>query len=259
LVLKLIFKLSNEKIKYYFSLKRKKNRLNEKKIVLEGERLVYQVLQTKNYINTIILNEEDKLSKTKSAILKLAKIKSIPLALVDISVIDKLSSTKNNQSIIAICNLPHYENTNYKDNILALDRISDPGNLGTLLRSAEWFGINNILLSKNCVDQYNPKVIRSAMGSQFNIKSIKIVKLDYELNKLKKLNYSILGADKKGETISNISFNEKWILIIGNEANGISKTVKPHITDLISIPGKGNIESLNAAVAGSILLNELNK
>ena len=139
MVLKLTFKLSNEKIKYYFSLKRKKNRLNEKKIVLEGERLVYQVLQTKNYIDTIILNEEDKLSKTRSSILKLAKIKSIPLASVDISVIDKLSSTKNNQSIIAICNLPSYYNTDYKDNILALDRISDPGNFGTLLRSAEWF------------------------------------------------------------------------------------------------------------------------
>ncbi|MAP66791.1 MAG: hypothetical protein CMF80_03715 [Candidatus Marinimicrobia bacterium] len=259
MVLKLTFKLSNEKIKYYFSLKRKKNRLNEKKIVLEGERLVYQVLQTKNYIDTIILNEEDKLSKTKNKILKLAKTKSIPLFIVDTNIIDKLSSTKNNQSIIAISNLPSYDKTNYKDNILALDRISDPGNFGTLLRSAEWFGINNILLSENCVDQYNPKVIRSAMGSQFNIKSIKIVKLDYELNKIKKLNYSILGADKIGETISNINFNKKWILIIGNEANGLSDAVKPYITDLITIPGKGNVESLNAAVAGSILLNELSK
>tara|TARA_A100001011_G_C14287725_1_gene834632 strand:- start:912 stop:1685 length:774 start_codon:yes stop_codon:yes gene_type:complete len=257
--LKLTFKLSNEKIKYYFSLKRKKNRLNEKKIILEGERLIYQVLQTKNYIDTIILNEADKLSKTRNEILKLAKTKSIPLFIVDTNIIDKLSSTKNNQSIIAISNLPSYDKTNYKDNILALDRISDPGNFGTLLRSAEWFGINNILLSENCVDQYNHKVIRSAMGSQFNIKSIKIVNLDYELNKIKKLNYSILGADKIGESISNINFNKKWILIIGNEANGLSDAVKPYITDLISIPGKGNIESLNAAIAGSILLNELSK
>ena len=251
------YKLSNEKIKYYFSLKRKKNRISEKKIILEGERLVYQVLQTQNYIDIIILSEENKLSKTRHEILKLAKIKSIPISTVDTNVLNKLSSTKNNQSIIAISNVPSFEIINYKDNILAIDRISDPGNLGTLLRSAEWFGINNILLSENCVDQYNPKVVRSAMGSQFNIKSIKIVKLDYELNKLKKLNYSILGADKIGKTISNINLNEKWVLIIGNEANGLSNTIKPYISDFISVPGKGKTESLNAAVAGSILLNQL--
>mgnify|MGYP001190583509 CR=1 FL=1 len=108
------YKLSNEKIKYYFSLKRKKNRISEKKIILEGERLVYQVLQTQNYIDIIILNEENKLSKTRSKILKLAKIKSIPISFVDISVLNKLSSTKNNQSIIAISNVPSFEITNYK-------------------------------------------------------------------------------------------------------------------------------------------------
>ena len=249
--------ISKEKIKYFNSLKIKKNRLSQKKIILEGERLIFEFLKTNLEINYLLVEKNYSLSKIGTKIIEKAKKNNITIEKTDNQIIKQLSSTKNNQSFIAICDMPTYKQLDYNQNILALDHISDPGNLGTLLRTAEWFGIQNILLSEDCVDIFNPKVIRSGMGAHFYLNSIYKGSLSNKLFNLQNMGYSILGADKNGSPLSKLNLKGKWVLIIGNEANGLSLNIKNSITDLISIPGKGNIESLNAAVAGSILLNTL--
>ena len=251
--------ISKEKIKYFNSLKIKKNRLTEKKIIVEGERLIFEMLKTKIHFDMILISNNNSMSQMNIDIISNANEKNIQIETIDEKIIKKLSSTKNNQSIIGICNFPKYKKINYSNNILALDHISDPGNMGTLLRTAEWFGINNIILSNNCVDLFNAKVIRSGMGAHFYLKSICSLNLPDEIIKLKNKGYSILGADKNGIEISKINSNNKWVLIIGNEANGLSKNIINQLTNIIAIPGTGNIESLNASVAGGILLNNLNE
>ena len=251
--------ISNEQIKYFNSLKIKKYRLLEKKIIVEGERLIFEMLKTKIHFDIILLSKNDSISQKMINIISKANEKKILIEKINDKILKKLSKTKNNQSIIGICNLPKYKQLNYNNNILALDHISDPGNMGTLLRTAEWFGINNIILSQNCVDLFNSKVIRSAMGAHFYLKSICLLNLSNEIINLKNKGYSILGADKNGTNISNLSIKQKWILIIGNEANGLSKNIINHLTNIVAIPGKGNIDSLNASIAGGILLNHLNQ
>ena len=249
--------ISKDKIKYFNSLKNKKNRLNEKKIVVEGERLIFELLQANIKLDYLLVSNNNSLSENGNNIIKEAQKNNTPINKLDHHIIKKLSQTKNNQSFIAICDLPSYKKINYNQNILALDHISDPGNMGTLLRTAEWFGIQNIILSENCVDIFNAKVIRSAMGAHFYLDSISHCNLSNELINLKNNNYSILGADLNGHHISKLKIKKNWVLIVGNEANGLSNKILNQITDLITIPKRGNIESLNAAVAGSILLNTL--
>ena len=249
--------ISKEQFKYFNSLKNKKNRLNEKKILVEGERLVFELLKSNIKLDYLLISDNSSFSKIGNNIIKEAKKNKTQIDTLDHHLIKKLSQTKNNQSFIAICDLPEYKNINYNNNILALDHISDPGNMGTLLRTAEWFGIQNIILSENCVDIFNPKVIRSAMGAHFYLDSILNCNLSNELINLNNNDYSILGADLNGYQISKIKIKKKWVLIVGNEANGLSNTILNQINDFITISKHGNIESLNAAIAGSILLNTL--
>ena len=139
-------------------------------------------------------------------------------------------------------------------NWIYLDNVSDPGNIGTLLRTAAWFGINNIALSAKCVDPFNPKVVRSAMGAHFLLNIFG----DVDLVEFKNNKYCIIGADQNGSPVYGFNFdNEKWVLVIGNEGHGISENSKEYIQHFISIPSKGSGNSLNAAVAGSILIHHL--
>jgi TrmH family RNA methyltransferase len=139
--------------------------------------------------------------------------------------------------------------------ILAVDGVQDPGNLGTIIRTADWFGINTIVCSHETVDCFNPKVIQSTMGSIFR------VHLDYT-NLEEFLNQSelpIFGALMEGESVFNSSIPESGILVMGNEGNGISENLLPLINHPIHIPGRGQAESLNVAVATGILLGQLSR
>ena len=140
------------------------------------------------------------------------------------------------------------------NNCLYLDRLSDPGNVGTLLRSAAWFGVKNIALSKECADVFNPKVVRGAMGAHFLLTIVRNMDLSEFVND----EYCIIGADQNGSSIYDFKNNkDKWVLVIGNEANGISKASRKNIQHFLSIPAIGSGNSLNAAVAGSILIHQL--
>ncbi len=131
--------------------------------------------------------------------------------------------------------------------------------MGTLLRTAAWFGIKSIFLSPKCVDPFNSKVIRSAMGAHFYFSHFEYILNDDLFINLDKHKVEILGSDIKGNSINNLNYKipKKWCLILGNESHGISKSIQKHITNTVNIPGFTNIESLNVSIAGGILMNIL--
>lgn len=137
--------------------------------------------------------------------------------------------------------------------LLVLDGIADPGNMGTIIRTADWFGISTILCTDDCVDIYNPKVVQSTMGSIFRLK-VMSAPLDEIRSILIKNEYHTTGADLQGTELFQYTFQKKTALVIGSESHGIRKEMKAHLNDCITIPGSGNAESLNASVAAGIIM-----
>ncbi len=173
----------------------------------------------------------------------------------------KLSDTKTPQGIAAVFHkLKLNQDENYLENfIVCLDNISDPGNVGTIIRNCDWFGVKEILLSEGCADISNPKTIRASMGSAFHVKFFENRILQSTLQKLKSKGYKILCSDLEGENIFNFKSSLKQVVIFSNEANGPSKEVKEFTDAKITIPKFGKAESLNVASASAIILSVLKK
>ena len=169
----------------------------------------------------------------------------------------KVSNKVNPPGIIALFNIPQEKNFHFKKRlVLLLDDIQDPGNLGTIIRTADWFGFTEIFCSENCVELYNPKVISSSMGSIFNLNIHNNVNLKDLIKDLKKERYRIVVTDLNGQSIK---FNKKnnIALVIGSEAKGVSNRIKG-LADLnYKIKKSGKAESLNVAIATGIIMNEI--
>lgn len=251
--------LSRSQTQFLRSLKIKKYRQEEGKFLIEGLRLIGEGLKSNFPIETIWMTENKHNTDTGEKIIFDARKLNIPIKSTSAKSLEQISDTQHHQGIIALADLPDFSSKEYGDCILALDRISDPGNMGTLLRTAEWFGVNSILLSEDCVDPFNPKVVRGGMGAHFWMDSITTVKLAETLLQLQFRGYTIIGGDVIGIPMSELILdkNQKWVLVVGNEAHGISESVQHSITQMVSILGKGNVESLNAAVAGGVILEKL--
>ncbi len=239
--------LTKADIKFVKSLNEKKERYANKLFVAEGNKSVIEILNSKISVTRIFANENWLIINEKLV------GKNIEITLVKPEELARLSNLQSTREVIALCKIPDYEIdfAAFSGLTLALDTIQDPGNLGTIIRVADWFGIYNILCSKETVDCYNPKVIQSTMGS------ISRVRLFYgDLSYwLKKMNQPILAANMEGISVHDYTFPENAILVIGNEGIGISKELKPFIHQNICIPRKGSAESLNAAIAASILMD----
>ncbi|MBC8045262.1 MAG: RNA methyltransferase [Fimbriimonadaceae bacterium] len=170
--------------------------------------------------------------------------------------IERASNLQTPQPVIAIAQQREITKDHTKKNnkwILALDGINDPGNLGTIIRSADWFGLELIYCSHDCVDVFNPKVIQASMGSIFRV-DILYVDLKETLKKVKEKKYA---ASLQGNSIYTIKKNISGVLVVGNEANGISQEILSLCDEEITIPKRGNAESLNAAVACSVILSHV--
>lgn len=237
---------TNPKYKYIKKLSKKKYRNKYKAFVIESKKIVEEASDpniTKNIdIEFVFVNEDMKDFKT-----------SHEKIIFSNDLFEKISPMKNPEGISAVVKEPMSKDVS-SDRILLLDHIQDPGNLGTMVRSAEAFGFSDIILFNDCVDLHNEKSLRASMGSVFRLNFLKMEKED--LLSLKK-DYRILAADMGGLSYSELKNNDKIILCIGNEANGISEFIRRNADDFVSIPMKGKIESLNAAIAASILMNNL--
>ena len=232
------------------SLHLKKYRSLNNQFIVEGSRSVSSAIDAKAIIDSVFYTLD--FSKKNPTLLE--KVNRIPSKIVSSKEIRKLSPSANPSGILATCKIPKFEPLNKNKNIIFLDNVSDPGNLGTILRTALWFGIDQIGYSSKSIDPYNPKVVRSSMGAHFSISWLGELSLDDIKG------YKILGADHRGKSIHTINIdNQRWALIMGSEAQGISKSAHSCIDELIGISKVGEGESLNVGVSMGILLHELTK
>lgn len=237
--------ISNE-IKFIKSLQQKKFRDLHQLFVVEGVKLAHELFESENYIPKNIYHTEDFEVPPKF------KDVSTLISSNDLSRISGLQSP--NKVLITV---PYSEAKvvfDHDSSFILLDTINDPGNLGTIMRSADWFGINQIIANINSTDQYNPKVIQASMGAIFRIK-LQYADLKDELPKLKSKNYAILGADMNGENLFEYKFPQKFALLMGSESHGINQSIKNNVDTFITIPKFGTTESLNVGVACSIILS----
>lgn len=190
-------------------------------------------------------------------------LKGYSYNIVSDNIFKKISDTVTPQGVLAIVKQKKYtvEDIIAKRNkkgscIVVLDRLQDPGNLGTIVRTGEGAGISGIIMSSDCADIYNPKVIRSTMGSIFRVPFAISNNLPEDINKLKQSGITTYAAHLKGDLYHNGVFNRDVALLIGNEARGLSQEVSQKADKLIKIPMEGKVESLNAAIATAILMYE---
>lgn len=230
----------NKIIKEINSLKLRKNRDKLGFFLLEGERLINEAQDSINYV---VASESYK-----------GDIKSDYV--VSDSMFQKISDTVNPQGILAVCNIKKHTFTNNAQNPLyiLLENIQDPGNMGTIIRTADAAGADGIFLSKGCVDIYNPKVVRSTMGSIFHLPIYTDVDL---MELLSEINVTSIAAHLKGtKTPYDIDMKKGAAIIIGNEGNGISDELSKKADNLVKIPMPGKAESMNAGVAAAIMIYE---
>lgn len=237
--------ISKAKVKWIRSLQQKKNRENEGVFVVEGEKMVLEGL-------TVPALELICLVVQKDAAGLVSEYRTAPLFSATTTEMEQISGLKTPNKLLAVFRRPHSAETK-KGFTLALDGVQDPGNMGTILRLADWFGIHTIVCSHDTVDCYNPKVIQASMGAIFRI-GVQYTDLKAFLENAA---VPVYGALLDGETYSEIRYDANGILLMGNEGNGISEALLPLITQAVTIPRIGRAESLNVATATAILLAEI--
>lgn len=247
----------NEMIKNIRKLKEKKYRDIENEFIVEGIKLVEEAIEENATIKQIVVCEEcvNDGTLTQEIRYKIAKCECI---YVTEKVFNLLSDVKTPQGILAVIRKKNKNNEiDYsQDIIIALDGIQDPGNLGTILRTVDSAGLNQIIISKNSADSYNPKVVRSTMGAIFRVNIIETDNLVETLKQVQKNKFEVVvTALDTNNSIYDIEYKNKAI-IIGNEANGVSKEVQDLANKKVKIPMLGKTESLNASVATSIMIYE---
>lgn len=248
---------SNDKARFIRSLNGKKARILSKCFYLEGIKVVNEVIEKKGAINLkFIAYSEELLLRANGGKQILNKIRMKEYA-VSFSkyVFESLTDTKTPQGILAVLEYSNDFNITMEDNILVLDRVQDQGNLGTIIRSADAFGIHQIICTQGTADVYSPKVLRSTMGSILREKIIYVDDIK-KIERLKNKGFNIVGTtlNDKSMSIEKFDFLKKSVFVIGNEANGISKDIENICDYFIKIPMTGSTESLNVAVATSIIL-----
>jgi RNA methyltransferase, TrmH family len=236
--------ISKNQIKFIKSLSLKKNRVKAQLFIAEGEKIVNELLNSKFEIEHIYSTKQFSgiNSRQKSAITLVGND--------ELSRISNLTSPNNALAIVRINQKKIENNTGIT---LVLDDVNDPGNLGTIIRICDWFGVTQLICSKNTVDCYNPKVVQSAMGSLFRVNIRYLDLVTYLAN----IDTPIYGAYMNGVDIKGQEIPKHVHLIMGSEANGISESISKYITNKVSVKNIGNnAESLNVAIATSILLHE---
>jgi TrmH family RNA methyltransferase len=249
--------ISKTKIKFIKSLQNKKIRDEEKLFVIEGDKLVKEFLIAEVPIHTLAAKPEfigglpPDLRKHVSTIdeVKYEELKQI-------------STLKTPHNALAIVQMPEHKmivSELIKQFCVALDFVQDPGNLGTIIRAAGWFGIKNIVCSFDCVDVYNPKVIQASMGALLHV-NVFYADLKMLFTSAIKNSVPVFGTFLEGKSIYDHNLDNKGIILLGNESKGISNELIPYITDKIRIPkysdAKEGIDSLNVGMAASVVFSE---
>ena len=243
--------ISKSKLKIVKSLNYKKNRLNSNCFVIEGIKGIIEVLKSNYNVEFTVVSKKiyDKYS---------SYLTGYKIYILEENEIRKASNLKNNIVGFSVVKTKKNDinNLNFDDMIIALDSVNDPGNLGTIIRIADWFNVKNIICSKNTVDLYNPKTIQASMGS---FTRVNLYYEDLE-SFFKRSSVKVYGtSNKNGKNISKKEKFSKGIVLFGSESNGIISSLKKYVDHWISINKFGGAESLNVSVSVGIILNEIRK
>lgn len=253
---------SNKTIKYIKSLQLKKHRDEQNKFIIEGEKLLKEALDYGSSIAMVLVSkgfaEKEKNDELKVILDK----KNISMYFAEDRVFKEAGETDTPQGIIAVAEKRDYSLEKIISRnelcIAVLDEIRDPGNAGTIIRTADACGLDAVILSKGSVDLYNGKTIRSTMGSLFHIPVIQNLDMTEIISRLKESGVVTLGADPHSSiSCIELPYYKRSAIIIGNEAQGIGKEIKELLDKNIRIPMPGRAESLNAGIAASMLMYEL--
>ena len=247
----------NELIKHIKKLKDKKHRDESNEYIIEGVKLIEEAVKEKARIKKIIVCEDTtRTYEIPTHIMyEIAKYECV---YVTNKVFASITQVTNPQGIMAII---EKGDTNVQidytqDIIVALDDVQDPGNLGTILRTVDSIGLNQIIVSKGTADAFNSKVVRSTMGAIFRVKIIEVENLPQSIKEMRKHHFKLMVTSLQTEnSIYDIKFNKK-IIVIGKEANGVSKEIQEMADEKAKIPMLGKTESLNASVAAGVVMYE---
>lgn len=250
--------ISKNKIKALKALQQKKFRDSENKYIVEGKKISEEAFTYKpGLIEEIICTDDmnDIIPTNLSAKTSIASIEDIK----------KISSLKTPQKILAVLNKPSRSELDFStidELILALDSIRDPGNMGTIIRLADWFGVKNIICSLDCVDSFNPKSIQASMGAILRM-NIHYTDLIPVIKNASTYDYAIYGATLDGNDLYKSDIKNRALLVMGNESEGISQNVRNVLTNKLFIPNYSSnsekTESLNVSIATSVLLSEFRR
>ena len=250
--------ISKNTVSFVRSLHHKKFRNEHNLFIIEGEKMVDELLTSDFIIHSLYASDKWDLSK-------LSADKKALVTIVTVKVLEQLSALKSPNRVIAVVHQPEIKfNNKLEDKFyLALDNITDPGNMGTILRIADWFGIDELFYSKESVELFNPKVVQATMGSLFRIKAYQFDLTElFELNK-NKFQLPVIATVLNGKNIFEERLPSSGILLIGNESRGINPSLQKHFTMPISIPSFNynmqSAESLNVAIATGIVCAEMKR
>ena len=233
--------IARNQIKLIKSLRLKKNRIQSGFFIAEGEKIIDEFLDSKLEVVNIF-STLDKYNVSDYFIS------------INSSQLKQISNLKTPNKVLGLFKVPKNSEIDLNSNIVALEEINDPGNLGTIIRLCDWFGIKNIICSINSVDCYNPKVVQASMGS---ICRVNISYMDFR-KLLDGKNYNTVAADLEGQNLRDFNFSENQIIFFGSESNGLSKKLSSQIDNKITIQRfNDNVESLNLATSVGIILSVL--
>lgn len=240
--------LSKNQIKLITSLKQKKYRKQHQLFIAEGKKVIDELLRSNFELDSLFVTNENLFTSVS---------KSKINAITDVE-LKKISVLTTANDCLALFKIPNITENELKGLVLALDDVRDPGNLGTIIRLCDWFGIETLLCSEETVDVYNPKVVQATMGS---ISRVNIIYTNLE-KALQEVNLPVFGTFMDGENIYQKALAKEGVIVMGNEANGISTEIEELVTQKIAIPRFGKLqqtESLNVATATAIILSEFKR
>ena len=233
--------LSQNEIKHINSLKIKKYRTKYSQFIAEGDKIIKELIDKGIEVVNIYTIHNDTFNGN-------------PVKIVSGDALNKISALQHHYNSLAVFKIPDSQFEVSDDEwVVLLDDIQDPGNMGTIIRTCDWFGIQKIICSDGCVDAYNPKVVQASMAS---IGSIQILEADLATT-IATNTLPVYGAVLNGKNYHEQDFTKKGFILIGNEGHGINKKLQEKITYPITIPKKGKAESLNAAIATALILDKL--
>lgn len=251
----------NKTIKQIKSLHAKKYRDNLQQYVIEGYKLVVEAIQYNKPVALILISDEAVKTESGMELIRSCEEVDIPTYVADNRVFAEASEMDTPQGVLAVLQKQEHdlESIISKDSfiLMLLDEVRDPGNVGTIIRTADACGITAVILSKGCADLYNSKTIRATMGSMFHIPVITDTELMTLVEQLKQADAEVMGADPHSNiSCLDVPGKQRTAIIIGNEANGLRDEIKAAASQRITIPMPGKAESLNAGIAAAILMYE---